>query len=160
MGPISTLSKEQVILASIQAACIESLRKKWELTHIKTTDRHVFDVILIWEHMIPWENQLEGYNLFNTIHANHFKDGKTDQKISCIPPHKNAIAQHLASFAMHHMTAFVDIPGNIGDLQYYLDRDSGMVLPSPIREMIPNLGRARLLMVPFRKNQWSASVTF
>ncbi|KAL1806764.1 hypothetical protein ACET3Z_029832 [Daucus carota] len=140
MGPVKDASEEQAIMAAVQAACIHCQKMKWDLTHIETTNRDVFEIIRVQEHIILTEEQLESYRLFNTIHANNYKDGVTDRRISCVPEHMNASAKYMAVYGLNNLTCLVEAPGVFGDLQHYLDRDMGMVLALPNIDILPNFG--------------------
>ncbi|WOH09190.1 hypothetical protein DCAR_0728645 [Daucus carota subsp. sativus] len=136
--------EEQAILLGIQAACIYCQKKKWELTHIETSNIEVYETIRLQEHIVLNADQLEAYGLFNTVQANHYKPGITHRKLSCIPQHMNATAKYMAEYGLRHMTCFAEAPGIFGDLKYYLERDMGLVLPSPIHELVPNFGEGEV----------------
>lgn len=62
------------------------------------------------------DNQLEAYGLFNTIHANNFKEGKTDQRISCVTPHMNSIVEYMVNYGMNNLIVFSEVQDDLGDM--------------------------------------------
>ncbi|WOH04731.1 hypothetical protein DCAR_0624143 [Daucus carota subsp. sativus] len=148
MGPMPGLNEEQAIMAGIQAASIEGRKRKWDLIHIETTNRNVFETILMQQHMVLQENQREAYGLFNTIYANHHKDGKTDRCISCVPPHMNSTADYMANYGLNNLSVFSELEEDLGDMRYWLNRDMGMVLPAPLRETPLLLGGGEVVDGP------------
>ena len=75
---------------------------------------------------------------FNCVHANNYKKRKTDRSISCGLHYMNSSASYLVDYGMKNLKVFAEPPGFFGDLQFYLDRDMGMVLPYPISEVVAN----------------------
>ena len=134
------LNEEQAIMAGIQAACVESVHKKWEKTLIETSNHNTFETISTQEHVFLRDDQLEPFRLFNTVHANHFKVNTTNRKIIWIPTEMNSTARYLADYGLQHLSVFAETPGWFDDLKYHVDRDMGMVLQAPIDEVAPNFG--------------------
>ncbi|WOG82447.1 hypothetical protein DCAR_0101611 [Daucus carota subsp. sativus] len=124
MGPIPCLTEEQAIMAQ---------KHKWDLTHIETTDRRIFETISMQEYIMLQDNQLEAYGLFNTIHANNFKEGKTYRRISCVTRHMNSTVEYMVNYGMNNLIVFSEVQDDLGDMRFLLNRDMGMVFPSPIR---------------------------
>ncbi|KAL1827848.1 hypothetical protein ACET3Z_006260 [Daucus carota] len=145
LGVVNELLEEQAILLGIQAACIHCLKMIWEFTHIETSNIDVHETIRLQEHIVLNADHLEAYGLFNTVQANHYKQGITHKKLSCIPQHMNATAKYMSEYGIRHMTCFAEAPGNFGDLNYYLERDMGLVLASPIHELVPNFGEGEVV---------------
>ncbi|KAL1825990.1 hypothetical protein ACET3Z_012768 [Daucus carota] len=139
-GPMNGLNEEQALMAGIQAACVESVHKKWEKTLIETSNHNTFETISTQEHVFLRDDQLEPFRLFNTVHANHFKVNTTNRKIIWIPTEMNSTARYLADYGLQHLSVFAETPGWFGDLKYHVDRDMGMVLQAPIDEVAPNFG--------------------
>ncbi|WOG92781.1 hypothetical protein DCAR_0312057 [Daucus carota subsp. sativus] len=148
MGTMANLSEEQALLSGIQSACIEAKKKDWKLLHIETSNRDVFDTIIAQHHIILREDQREAYALFNTVHANNRKNGRTDRCISCVPASMNGTARYLAEYGMRNMSEFAEFKGMIGDLSYHLDRDMGMALMSPLLEVGSNMGEGEVIDAP------------
>ncbi|WOG97860.1 hypothetical protein DCAR_0417201 [Daucus carota subsp. sativus] len=122
-------------MTAIQSACIEALNKKWDKLHIETVNRDIFDTVRWQEHLALDDDQIEVYGMFNTIHANNFKEGKSDRKLSCVPLFMNSTAEYLAIYGMNNLSEFAEVPNMVGDLHYYLERDMGRALPLPIRQV-------------------------
>lgn len=147
-GPMNHLSEEEAILAGIQTACIHAVSKGWDITHIETVHRGVYETIRLQEHILIPENQLEALRLFNTVQANHFVEGSSDRRLSCVPIHMNASATYLADYGMENLSAFAEVKGTVGNLQYYLDRDMGMVIGALGMDMVDNLGLGEVIDPP------------
>ena len=65
------------------------------MTHIETVHRDVYETIRLQEHILVPENQLEVFRLFNSIHVNHFVDGKTEHSILYVPPHMKSVVAYM-----------------------------------------------------------------
>ncbi|WOG83242.1 hypothetical protein DCAR_0102417 [Daucus carota subsp. sativus] len=150
MGPFNNFTEEQALMAGIQSACIYAQEHDLQVTHIETSHLDVFELIRLQEHVPIPEEQLEAFRLFNTVHANHYVEGETDRRISWIPEHMNEAATYLAEYGLHHFSGFVEIPGpqTVGNLQFLLDRDMGMVIANPEVELLPNLGLGEVVDGP------------
>lgn len=147
-GPMNTLNEEQALMAGIQSACIEAQKRTWDHTHIETTNFQIYETVRAQEHFILEDHQLEAYSLFNTVYANHFEEGSTDRRISCIPAQMNSTAAYLAEYGMNNLTEFAEAQGLFGDLKYHLDRDMGMVIAAPVHEVMPNFGLGEVIDGP------------
>lgn len=145
MGPTPTLNEEQALMVGIQAACVEAEKKKWGHIQIETSNPDIYDTIRMQEHLVLRDDQLEVYSLFNTVHANHFITNKTIRHISWVPQRMNGTAEYLATYGMNNLTEFSEFTGSFGELNYYLARDMGLVLPSPIREAASFLGDGEVI---------------
>ncbi|WOH11191.1 hypothetical protein DCAR_0830671 [Daucus carota subsp. sativus] len=150
MGPFNNFSEEQALMAGIQSACVYAQEHDLKVTHIETSHLDVFELIRLQEHVPIPEEQLEAFRLFNTVHANHYVEGETDHRISWIPEHMNEVAAYMAEYGLHHFSSFVEIPGpqTVGNLQFLLDRDMGMVIANPEVELLPNLGMGEIVDGP------------
>ncbi|KAL1822717.1 hypothetical protein ACET3Z_009495 [Daucus carota] len=144
MGPFNDFTEEQAIMAGIQSACIYAQEHDLKVTHIETSHHDVFELIRLQEHVPIPEKQLEAFRLFNTVHSNNYVEGSTDRRISWVPEHMNDAARYMAEYGLEHFSNFVEIPGPqpIGNLQFFLDRDMGMVIANPEIELLPNMGLA------------------
>ena len=60
----------------------------------------------------------------------------------------NATLVYMASDGLNNLQAFSKTPSLFGDLSYYLYRDMGLVLPSPIRETVSNMGEGEVIDAP------------
>ncbi|WOG95977.1 hypothetical protein DCAR_0415307 [Daucus carota subsp. sativus] len=147
MGPVSGLTEEQALMAGIQAACIEALKKDWNLIHIETSNLNVFDTLSVQEHIVLREDQVEAYGLFNTVHGNNFREGK-NRRVAWIPDHMNTTAQYMAIYGLSHCSSFSECPGLFGDLKFHLDRDMGLVLPGPVGDLPANFGDGEVIDGP------------
>ncbi|KAL1808902.1 hypothetical protein ACET3Z_025892 [Daucus carota] len=147
MGPFNNNTEEQAIMAGIQSACIYAQKNNLQLTHIETSHYDVFDLIRLQEHVVIPDDQLDGIRLFNTVHANHFVEGATDRHISWVPDHMNSPARYMAEYALENLPDYVETPGPhvVGNLQFYLDRDMGMVIANPEIELLPNMGLGEVI---------------
>ncbi|KAL1811319.1 hypothetical protein ACET3Z_021384 [Daucus carota] len=123
MGPFNDFTEEQAIMAGIQSACIYAQ-----------------------EHDL----KLEAFRLFNTVHSNNYVEGSTDRRISWVPEHMNDAARYMAEYGLEHFSNFVEIPGPqpIGNLQFFIDRDMGMVIANPEIELLPNMGLGEVVDGP------------
>lgn len=149
-GPMNHLTEEQAIMAGIQAAVVHAKEKGWELTHIETTHRGIFELISDQDQFIIPEELLEAFRLFNSVHANHQVQEVQDpivRKISLIPDHMNSVAIYLADYGLHHSHDLVELPGKttVGNLQYLLDRDMGLVFAEPGIELVENMGLGEVI---------------
>ncbi|WOG89915.1 hypothetical protein DCAR_0209155 [Daucus carota subsp. sativus] len=148
LGPMNGLNEEQAIMAGLQAACVQAVKKDWEKIHIETTNRDVYDAIRVQNHFGIQEDQLEVYRLFNTLYTNHFKEGSTVVCVSWAPAHMNSTAEYLASYGMRNLTCFAEAKSRVGDLDFFLERDMGRVLPAPINELALNMGEGEVIDGP------------
>ena len=94
---------------------------------------------------------LEAFRLFNTVHANHYEEGKTNRQISWVPEHMNDAARYMAEYGLEHFSSFVELPWpeTIGNLQFFMDRDMGMIIANPEVELLPNLGLGEVVDPPY-----------
>ncbi|KAL1803898.1 hypothetical protein ACET3Z_032545 [Daucus carota] len=143
-GPANNLTLEQGIMAAIQAACVFADENKLEPIHIETTHVGIFELVSAQDQFIIPHELLEAFRLFNSLHANNTdnNDGANPRRISWIPHHMNSTAVYMAEYGMNHLTEVVELPGasTLGNLQFFLDRDMGRVLPNPELVVLPNLG--------------------
>lgn len=95
LGTLTDSNEEQVIVTTLQATCIHAIRKEWNLVHIETVNRRVYDTLRLQEQIMLDEDKLEVYSLFNTLHANSYKVGKSKKCITHVPLHMNATASHI-----------------------------------------------------------------
>ena len=140
MGPMPTMNEEQALMAGFQAAYVEGHKREWKLFQFETTNRDVYDTVRMQPHIVLQPDQLEVYGLFNTIYANHFKEGEMDRCISCVPRRMNSTAEYLANYGMQNMSVFSEVKGSVGELHHFLERDMGRVMPAPINEVVPDIG--------------------
>ena len=68
--------------------------------------------------------------------------------ISWVPLHMNSVAIFLADFGLENLSVFVEINEKVGNLQFFLDRDMGLVLGAPELELAPNLGLGEVIDAP------------
>ncbi|WOH04061.1 hypothetical protein DCAR_0623467 [Daucus carota subsp. sativus] len=143
-GPMNHLTEEQAIMAGIQAALVHAKEKKWDLVLIETTNRDIFDLISDQDQFIIPEELLEAFRVFNSLHANHhvLAQAPASRKISLIPDHMNYVAVYLADYGLHHLSEFVEMPGDasVGNLQFLLNQDMGLVFADPGFEMVQHMG--------------------
>uniref|UniRef100_A0A165X0T1 Uncharacterized protein n=1 Tax=Daucus carota subsp. sativus TaxID=79200 RepID=A0A165X0T1_DAUCS len=143
-GPANNLSLEQGIMAAIQAACVYADAHALEPVHIETTHVGIFELVSAQDQFIIPHELLEAFRLFNSLHANNAAniDGANPRRISWIPHHMNSTAVYMAEYGMKYLTDTVELPGasTLGNLQYFLERDMGRVLPNPEMVILPNLG--------------------
>uniref|UniRef100_A0A164TGS9 RNase H type-1 domain-containing protein n=1 Tax=Daucus carota subsp. sativus TaxID=79200 RepID=A0A164TGS9_DAUCS len=143
-GPVNGLSEEQGIMAAIQAACVYADEKGLEPIHIETTNVGIFELVSSQDQYVIPVELLEAFRLFNTLHANNVDnaDGANPRRISWIPHHMNSAAVYMAEHGLSNLTEMVELPGSstLGNLQFFLDRDMGRVLPNPQMVILPNLG--------------------
>ena len=153
-GPLNHLSEEQAIMAAIQAACVFAHEKKMELTHIETTNVVIFELISDQDQFIIPPELLESFRLFNSLHANNNSGGANTRQISWIPHHMNSAAVFMAKHGMQNLSDLVKLPdaSTMGNLQFFLDRDMGRVLPYPEVEVLPNLGLGEVVDAPPSSN--------
>ena len=135
-------------MSGIHDALIHAQEKKWDLLHIETTNRHVYDTIRHQEHIFLEDEQLEVYSMFNTIYANHFAEGKTKRVIACIPQRMNGTAEYMAQYGIDKGLEFGEFTGTVGNMDYYLARDMGMTMPLPNPEVLQNLGEGEVIDGP------------
>ena len=148
LGLLPNQTEEQALMSGIQAALIHAQKKKWDLLHIETTNRHVYDTIRHQEHIFLDEDQLEVYSMFNTIYANHFAEGKTKRVIACIPQRMNGTAEYMANYGLEKGLEFGEFNGTVGNMDYFLARDMGMTMPLPNNEALQNLGEGEVIDGP------------
>ena len=93
---------------------------------------------------------LEAFRLFNTVHANHYEEGKTNRQISWVPEHMNDAARYMAEYGLEHFSSFMELPWpeTVGNLQFFMDRDMGMIIANPEVELLPNLGLGEVVDAP------------
>ncbi|WOG85544.1 hypothetical protein DCAR_0104735 [Daucus carota subsp. sativus] len=143
-GPANNLTLEQGIMAAIQAACVYADAHVLEPVHIETTHVGIFELVSAQDQFIIPHELLEAFRLFNSLHANNADniDGANPRRISWIPHHMNSTAVYMAEYGMKYLTDTVELPGasTLGNLQYFLERDMGRVLPNPEMVILPNLG--------------------
>ena len=92
LGTLTNSNEEQAILTALQAVCIHAVRNEWNLVHLETVNRCVYDTLHLQEEIMLDEDQLEVYSLFNTWHANSYKVGKSRKCITHVSLHMNATA--------------------------------------------------------------------
>lgn len=148
LGSLTDSNEEQAILIALQDACIHAHKKEWDLVHIETVNRRVYDTLRIQEQILLEEDQVEVYRLFNTLHANTHKVGKSKKCITHVPLHMNATAEYMANYGLEHLKELVEVSKPFGNLDYYLRRDMGNVLPHPILEVVQNMGDGEVIDGP------------
>ncbi|KAL1804570.1 hypothetical protein ACET3Z_027638 [Daucus carota] len=147
-GPLNHMTEKQALMAGIRAAIVHAKEKKWELTLIETSNRKIFELISNQDQFIIPEELLEVFRLFNSVHANHPASNldpdtvQNSRKISFIPDHMNSAAIYMADHALHNFSDFVELPGasTLGNLQYLLNRDIGLVIADPGVVLVQNIG--------------------
>ncbi|KAL1808091.1 hypothetical protein ACET3Z_025081 [Daucus carota] len=148
LGVVNALNEEQALMAGIQAACIRALKMKLRCIHIETTSQNVYDTLSVQESIILPDELAEAYELFNTVHANNFVEGKSVRRVACIPARMNSTAQYMAHFGLLRRSQFAECPGLFGDLKFFLDRDMGLALPNPVGELLANFGDGEVIDGP------------
>ncbi|WOG96850.1 hypothetical protein DCAR_0416188 [Daucus carota subsp. sativus] len=136
LGVLPGLNEEQAILAAVQAACIHANEKELHKIHIETDNERVYDTLRLQEQILLEEEQLDAYRAFNTLHANNYKVGTTKKSILHVPLHMNSSAEYMARYALENLKVFVETSKPFGNLDFFLQRDMGKVLPHPIYEFL------------------------
>lgn len=137
LGPLQDMDEMQATLWAANAGIIQACKRDFHAIHMETVNREVYDAIRFQEFAFPPPNMEEALQQFNTMFNNHFIEEATSMRFSIIPPAMNATAEYMASYGLNNLTQFVEAPALFENLQYFLDRDMGLVLPM---EIIPNFG--------------------
>lgn len=98
LGPLTALNEEHVLLTALQAACIHANKKEWDLVHIETINHRVFDTLRLQQQILLDDDQLEVYSLFNTLHANSYKVGKSKKCVTHVPLRMNGPVEYMAIY--------------------------------------------------------------
>ena len=148
LGTLPGSSEEQAILSALQSACIHAHKKEWDLVHIETDNHRVYDTLRNQHHILLDEDQVEIYKLFNTLHANTFRVGKSKKCITHVPVNMNATAEYMANYGLENLKELVEISKPFGNLDYFLQRDLGFVLAFPYVEVVQNMGDGEVIDGP------------
>lgn len=103
---------------------------------METDNRGVYYVVHLREFAFSQPNLEEAIQQFNTTFSNNFIEDVTAHRFSIIPRGMKSTAEYMATYDLNNLTQFVEALDVFGNLQYYLDRYIGLLLPM---EIISNL---------------------
>lgn len=143
--PVKGMTELPALIWGVQSGILASMSLGFHKTHIELDNREAYDTIRVQEFIHLPPDLEETFGQFNTLFSNQFVEDMTVRQVSVIPVERNATARYMASYGMNNLKVLVQAPGVFGNLQYYLERDMGMILPYPEFELLDNLGEGEVI---------------
>lgn len=109
---------------------------------IETTNRDFYDYIRVQEFIFLPEDLVEAFGQINTFFANH---ENIVISFSIVAEELNRTTEYLARYGLENMDSFAEAPLMFSNLQFFLDRDMGVVFPYPEMDLLPNLGQGEVV---------------
>ncbi|KAL1815646.1 hypothetical protein ACET3Z_018220 [Daucus carota] len=144
------LSEQQSTLWGIQVGIIHTYNKGFDSMEVETVDREVYDIIDFQDFIVVPEALSHVITQFNTKHANHYEEGKTECHVVVILASLNGTADYLARYGMCHMESFEETTNNFADIQTHLESDMGRAIPDFLLANGSAFGQGEVIDAVFR----------
>lgn len=142
-GPVRGMIELPPITWGARAGTLDALSLGFHRSHIDLDNKEAYDTLRVQEFIFLPPDLEDAFGQFNTLFSNHFIEDITARQVSIMPETRNSTAIYMEIYGMNNLSALVQDPGVFANLQYILDRDMGMILPSPEFDLMENFGKVK-----------------